>query len=49
MVQWPLAAELGEGILLFKTPAVLQKYPLVEKTSGDNFEEKSGVEHLKTV
>ena len=29
--------------------AVLQKYPLVEKTSGDNLEDKSGVEPLKVV
>ena len=29
------------------TPAVLRKYPLVEKTSGDNLEEKSGEEPLK--
>ena len=31
------------------TPAVSRKYPLVEKTSGDNLEEKSGVEPLKAV
>ena len=35
--------------LRFQTPAVLRKYPLVEKTSGDNLEEKSGVEPLKAV
>ena len=45
----PLAAHLGEGKLLFQTHAVLRKYPLVEKTSGDNLEEKSGVEPLKAV
>ena len=45
----PLAAHLGEGKLLFKTPAVLRKYPLVEKTSGNNLEEKSEVEPLKAV
>ena len=37
------------GITLISNPAVLQKYPLVEKTSGDNLEEKSGVEPLKAV
>ena len=33
----------------FQNPAVLRKYPLVEKTSGNNLEEKSGVEPLKAV
>ena len=32
--------------LLFQTPTVLRTYPLVEKTSGDNIEEKSGVKPL---
>ena len=49
VARWPLAAHLGEGKLLFQTPAVLQKYPLVEKTSGDNLKENSGVEPLKAV
>ena len=40
---------IGEGKHLFQTPAVLRKYPLVKKTSGDNLEEKSGVEPLKEV
>ena len=43
---WPLEAHLGAGKLLFQAPAFLRKYPLVEKTSGDNLEEKSGVEPL---
>ena len=37
------------GKTLISNPAVLRKYPLVEKTSGDNLEEKSGVEPLKAV
>ena len=49
VARWPLAAHLGEGKLLFQTPAVLRKYPLVEKTSGDNLEEKSGMEPLMAV
>ena len=36
VARWPLAAHLGEGKLLFKTPAVMLKYPLVENTSVDN-------------
>ena len=43
----PWADHIGEGKLLFQTPAVWRKYPLVEKTSGYNLEEKSGVESLK--
>ena len=39
---WPLAAHLGEGKLLYQSLAVLREYPLVEMTSGDNLEEKSG-------
>ena len=35
-----------EGKLWFQSPAVLRKYPLVEKTSGDNLKEKSGVDPL---
>ena len=34
---------------LISNPAILRKYPLVEKNSGDNLEEKSGVESLKAV
>ena len=36
---------LGEGKLLFQTISFLWKYPPVQKTSGDNLEEKlwSGV------
>ena len=34
---------------LISNPAVLRKYPHVEKTSEDNLEEKSGVENLKAV
>ena len=37
------------GKTLTSNPAVLRKYPLVEKTSGHNLEEKSGVEFLKAV
>ena len=37
------------GKTLISNPAVLQKYPLVEKTSGVNLEEKPGVEPLKAV
>ena len=37
------------GKTLTSYPSVLRKYPLVEKTSGDNLEEKSGVEPLKAV
>ena len=37
------------GKTLISNPAVLRKYPLVEKTSGDNLDEKSGVEPLKAV
>ena len=37
------------GKTLISNPAVLQKYPLVEKTSGDNIKGKSGVEPLKAV
>ena len=37
------------GKTLISNPTVLQKYPLVEKTSGDNLEEKSGVVPLKAV
>ena len=37
------------GKTLISNPAVLWKYPLVEKTSGDNHEEKSGVEPLMAV
>ena len=37
------------GKTLISNPAVLRKYPLVEKTSGDDLEEKSGVEPLKAV
>ena len=37
------------GKTLISNPVVLQKYPLVEKTSGDNLEEKSGVQSLKAV
>ena len=37
------------GKTLISNPAVLRKYPLVEETSGDNLEEKSGVEPLKAV
>ena len=32
---------------MISNPAVLRKYPLMEETSGDNIEEKSGVEPLK--
>ena len=31
------------GKTLISNPAVLRKYPLVEKSSGDNLEEKTGV------
>ena len=34
------------GKTLISNHAVLRKYPLVENTSGDNLEEKSGVEPL---
>ena len=34
---------------LISNPTVLRKYPLVEKTPGDNLEEKSGVELLMAV
>ena len=37
------------GKTLISNPAVLRKYPLVEKTSGDNLEDKSGVEPLMAV
>ena len=37
------------GKTLIQNPAVLRKYPLVEKTSGDNLEDKSVVEPLKAV
>ena len=37
------------GKTLISNPAVLQKYPLVEKTTGDNLKERSGVEPLKAV
>ena len=37
------------GKTLISNPAVLRKYQLVEKTSGDNLDEKSGVEPLKAV
>ena len=37
------------GKTLISNPAVLRKYLLAEKTSGDNLEEKSGVEPLKAV
>ena len=33
------------GKTLISNPAVLRKYPLVENTSGDNLDDKSGVEH----
>ena len=49
VARWPLAAHLGEENLLLQTPAVLRKYPLVDKTSGDNLEEQSVVEPLKAV
>ena len=44
-----MTVHLGEGKLLFQTPTFLRKYPLVEKTSGDNLKENSGVEPLKAV
>ena len=47
VARYPLAAHLGEVKLLFQTPVVLRKYPLVEMTSGDNLEDKSRVEPLK--
>ena len=37
------------GKTLISNPAGLQKYPLVEKTSGVNLEEKSGVQPLKAI
>ena len=37
------------GKTLISNPAVLRKNPLVEKTSGDNLVEISGVEPLKVV
>ena len=37
------------GKTLISNPAVLRKYPLVEKISGDNLKEKSGVEPLRAV
>ena len=37
---------LGEKKLGLQTPAVLLKYPLVEKTSGDKVKVKSGVKPL---
>ena len=37
------AAHLGEGKLWLKTTATLQQYPVMEKASGVNLEEKSGV------
>ena len=37
------------GKTLISNPAVLRNNPLVEKTSVDNLEEKSGVEPLKAV
>ena len=37
------------GKTLISNPTVLRKYPHVEKTSGDNLEEKSGVEPLMAV
>ena len=37
------------GKTLIQIPVVLRKYPLVEKTSGDNHEGKSGVEPRKAV
>ena len=49
VARWPLEAHLGEVKLWFQTPAVLWKHPLAEKTSGDNLEDKSGVEPLKAV
>ena len=35
-----LGSSPWSGKTLISNPAVLQKYPLVEKTSGDNLEEK---------
>ena len=37
------------GKTLISKPAVLRKYSLVEKTSRDNLEDKSGVEPTKAV
>ena len=37
------------GKTLISNPAVLRKYPLVKKTSGDNLEEKSGDEPIESV
>ena len=37
------------GKTLISNPTVLRKYPHVEKSSGDNLEEKSGVEPLMAV
>ena len=37
------------GKTLISNPHGLRKYPLVENTSGDNLEEKSGVEPRKAV
>ena len=42
-------SSLRRGKTLISTPAVLRKYPLVEKTSGDNLGGKSGVKPLKAV
>ena len=37
------------GKLCFQTPVVLQRYLHLKKTSGDNREENSGVDPIKTV
>ena len=37
----------SRGKTLISKSAVLRKYPLVEKTSGDNLEEISGVDPLR--
>ena len=34
---WRLAAHLGEEKLRFQTLAVMRKFSIVEKISGDNF------------
>ena len=45
----PFGSSSRRGKILFEIPAVLQKYPLVEMTSGDNVSEKSGVKPIEAV
>ena len=44
--RWCLAAHLEDGKHSFQTAAVLRIYPLVEKISGNGFQEASGVKFI---